>query len=168
MCFSKRLLQSDDNKEHFLFLCDVLVDMSWEMLNTNLWVFVGDQWRLVYGYATLYKIILINTSRKTTRADYSGDDLIKLCDLGLLMSGFLLRQKFQQIIKLIGSGSDSTSMRFMPEVALENSVLTKGGSSLPIEYSPTVETFKMSYLDEKMPVIIADQMNHWPAMHKWR
>lgn len=62
-------------------MCDVLIDYSWEFLNTNLWYFVDDMWRLVYAYATLYKIILLKLNQ-TDQDDEFERKIIKLCDLG--------------------------------------------------------------------------------------
>ena len=64
------------------------------MLNTNIWIFVDDVWRLIYGYAILYKTIILSRD-----LNYSKDELIKLCDLGLLMSGPLLQNKFNEVIR---------------------------------------------------------------------
>jgi hypothetical protein len=68
-----------------IFMCEVLIDYSWEMLNTNIWVFVDDCWRLLYAHATLYKIICL----KIDQSDIDGDKLVKLCDLGNFINIFL-------------------------------------------------------------------------------
>ena len=38
---------------------------------------------------------------------------------------------------------------------------------LTCEQSPTVENFRLKYFLTKMPVVIENQMEHWPAMKKW-
>lgn len=73
-----------------LFLCEMLVDYSWEMVNTNVWLFVEDVWRLVYGYSLLYKIVLlsfraVNTKLSSNEQVKFNDKLTKLCDLGLFI-----------------------------------------------------------------------------------
>jgi hypothetical protein len=93
----------DEHLESNLFLSDVIIDYSWEMLNTNLWTFVDDIYRLIYAYGTLYKIVYLNIKLncklqgsiadeiKTDQETINGETLTKLCDLGLLMlviSGF--------------------------------------------------------------------------------
>lgn len=40
--------------------------------------------------------------------------------------------------------------------------------TLKIEESPDIQYFKTEFLDKKIPVIIDKQMEHWPAMKKWR
>lgn len=77
--------------EKSLFICDVLIDYAWEMLNTNIWVFVDELWRYVYAYATLYKICFLikqekekktNSSVLPSNKDEFREQIIKLCDLG--------------------------------------------------------------------------------------
>ena len=50
--------------EDLIKTSDILIDFSHGMLNTNIWIFVEDLWRYVYGYAILYKTIL--TWRKSS------------------------------------------------------------------------------------------------------
>lgn len=81
--------------KNMLFACDVLIDYSWEMLNTNIWIFVDEIWRLLYGYSVLYKIILLKKQFSSSQNfahsgsnDNDNDELklneniVKLCDLG--------------------------------------------------------------------------------------
>jgi hypothetical protein len=39
---------------------------------------------------------------------------------------------------------------------------------LGIEKSPSIEHFKLNYVSKKIPILIEGQMEHWPAMQKWR
>lgn len=64
-------------------MCEVLVDYSWEFLNTNIWVFVEDKWRWLYAYATLYKIILLKLDPYESMKEDFEEKIVKLCDLGL-------------------------------------------------------------------------------------
>ena len=89
----KKEFENNEKKSELLILVEILIDFSWEMLNTNIWIFVDDVWRLIYGYAILYKTIILSRD-----LNYSKDELIKLCDLGLLMSGPLLQNKFNEIL----------------------------------------------------------------------
>ena len=71
------------NDEDILDKVNVLIDYAWEKLNTNLWVFVDKKWRYLYAYSTLYKILCSRNQLET-------DEIIKLCDLGLLICFFLI------------------------------------------------------------------------------
>ena len=54
---------NNEDGEDLLFKCEVAIDYAWEMLNTNLWVFVDDTWRLLYGFAMLYNCLLYTSRR---------------------------------------------------------------------------------------------------------
>lgn len=73
-----------ENFESMLFVCDILIDYSWEFLNTNVWVFVNDVWRLVYAYATLYKTIILKLNQTLDDDDFE-QKIVKLCDLGNIL-----------------------------------------------------------------------------------
>jgi hypothetical protein len=169
---------SNENYEKLLFTCDVLIDYSWEMLNTNLWVFVDDYWRLIYAFAIFYKIIY-KSKQASNRAvsDASTKELIKLCDLGLLMSGPLLEKQFDHIVRYIRLQSKSNkpkaSSKFnavkvpaQQNVKKAPKLTTK--YLLKIEKNPSIEHFNEIYFSANRPVIIEGQMSHWPAMKKWR
>lgn len=64
---------------------EILIDYSWEMLNTNIWVFVDERWRLLYAYSTLFKILCLKMQEE--RVD--DDSLVKLCDLGKIRAPIL-------------------------------------------------------------------------------
>jgi hypothetical protein len=92
----KNEFENHEKQSKLLTIVEILIDFSWEMLNTNIWIFVDDLWRLIYGYSILYKTIILNRN-----ASYPKDELIKFCDLGLLMSGPLLQNKFYKVIKIL-------------------------------------------------------------------
>lgn len=146
-----------------LFMCEVLIDYSWEMLNTNLWCFVDNIWRYIYGYAMLYKIIILED-------DEQPDALIKLCDLGLLMSGPLLEKQFNHIINYLSKSVQTKDEDYSVKAKMRKLDVPELNDNfkLNIEESPSFETFKELYFDKKVPVIIDGQMKHWPAMAKWR
>jgi hypothetical protein len=91
----KKGFRNHEKQPELLVIVEILIDFSWEMLNTNIWVFVDDIWRLVYGYSILYKTVILSRD-----ATYSKDDLIRLCDMGLLMSGPLLQNEFLKLITI--------------------------------------------------------------------
>lgn len=72
-----------------LYVCDILIDYSWEMLNTNIWIFVEEKWRLLYAFTTLYKIIFLGRQfpeigfQTDQFIDHLREKIIKLADLGI-------------------------------------------------------------------------------------
>ena len=173
---SEALLTHDGHPEdidELLFMADVVIDYAWERLNTNLWVFVDDHLRLLYGYGTLYKALLVHIKSKSL------DSVVKLCDLGLLMTGHLLENKFNTIIRHVrgqtttselkhSGGQDDHSPPRIKVPRTEDLVVISDQHALAIEDSPSVERFRDEYLAKQVPCIIRNQMNHWPALQKWR
>jgi len=170
-------MTNENNFDKLLFTCDVLIDYAWEMLNTNMWVFVDDYWRLIYAYAMLYKIIYKSKQASRVVSDESNKELIKLCDLGLLMSGPLLEKQFDHIVRFIRHQSKSnkakTNSKFnlikppaQTNIKKAPKLTTK--YLLKIEKNPSIEHFNEIYFSANRPVIIEGQMSHWPAMKKWR
>jgi lysine-specific demethylase 8 len=165
-----KLLNSSDTieLENLDFMCHVLIDYSWEFLNTNIWVFVDDKWRLLYAYSTLYKILCI---KKRDSKDLNKDKIVKLCDLGLLMSGPLLEKQFDKIIKHLNKNSNQISAKKPTSnhesLKIIDSKTLRQDCLITKESSPTIEHFKLDYFNPKIPCIIQNQMLHWPAMNKW-
>ena len=163
-----------------LQVIEALIDYSWEKLNTNFWICVEDKWRYLYGYCTLYKVLLLSRSDdKNERTT----ELIQLCDMGLLMSGPLLEKQFNYIIKSISKYEQNSDLNGIDRLVdsnakrLKTSDIQSPSSSielklnekflLNVEYSPSVEIFNEKYVKTNTPVIIDGQMGHWPAMQKW-
>jgi lysine-specific demethylase 8 len=147
---------------------EILIDYSWEKLNTNLWVFVDKKWRYLYGYSILYKILGFSLLKEVINVN----EIIKLCDMGLLMSGPLLEKQFNQIINfLIKSNQTNNIESFdinIKKRKLSDVELTiHDEHALKIEISPSIETFREEFFLKNTPVIIDKQMEHWPAMSKW-
>lgn len=156
-------------------LCEALIDFSWEMLNTNLWVFVDEHWRYVYAYATLYKILLIQMNPRIRSNSCVSDEITKLCDMGLLLSGDILSPYFNKIIRTYSSTSniqsevpESIDILESKRTAEEEVAIDESSFNLTHETSPSATRFKLDYFEPKLPVIIDGQMSHWPAMKKWR
>jgi [protein]-arginine 3-hydroxylase / protease len=155
----------------------ILIEFSHGMLNTNLWIFVDDIWRLVYGHAVLYKIVLLckKISLKNIKTSYSLPSyIIKLCDLGLLMSGNLLEDKFNHILNQIKSTSrdllfEKKTIENISNVEnlAKTEIILDQNHLIKVEKSPSIDSFKENYFLPKVPVIIESQMDHWPAIEKW-
>ena len=164
------LIENGTNSDRSIFMCEVLIDYSWEYLNTNLWVFVDDIWRWLYGYSILYKILFFYKKNRKNEFDFN-EKLIKLCDLGLLMSGPLLEKKFNKIINSLNvyPNTSNKKMKYSnDEPKLLNEPKLNEKFKLSFEDSPTVSNFQLNYFSKKIPTIIDGQMKHWPAIKKWR
>lgn len=155
---------SNLNDKKSLQLVEILIDFAWEKLNTNLWVFVDDKWRYLYGFSMLYKVLI------KSKLEYCSDEIVKLCDLGLLMSGPLLEKQFNQIIKehstICEHKIDAKRQKFNDNLDHE-SINLNHEFKFDILDSPTIENFKTNYFIPQKPCIISGQLEHWPAVNKW-
>jgi hypothetical protein len=155
---------------HILQSIQILIDYSWEKLNTNLWVFVDVKWRFLYAYSMLYNIV----AKFKTGAlnDDLRTELVKLCDMGLLMSGPLLEKQFNAIILHLTKDTETQENEIAakrPKIDKdEHDVKLNEDFLLKVAESPSIETFRRDYFLTNTPVIIDGQMSHWPAMSKWR
>lgn len=167
------------NLEHFnktsvkklILLCDILIDYSWEMMNSNIWLFIEDKWRFIYGYATLYKLFLMKNKQEDTDSYQNQKEIIKLCDMGLLMSKPFLDAEFNQIIKSFATDISNQSRESSTHIQNDIQVTLNDQFKIIKEVSPSIENFSTNYKEKMIPVIIQKAMDHWPAMqgpNKWR
>lgn len=76
----------------------VIIDYSWEKLNTGTWRDVDKEWRRVYSYGCLFKAV------GTCQGESSQDkvhDAIKTCDMGLLMGASIMDNILQRLIAFL-------------------------------------------------------------------
>lgn len=76
----------------------VVIDYSWEKLNTGTWREVDKEWRRVYSYGCLFKAV--GTCRGETSQD-KVQDAIKTCDMGLLMGASVMDNVLQRLIEVL-------------------------------------------------------------------
>lgn len=76
----------------------VILDYSWEKLNTGTWRDVDKEWRRVYSYGCLFKAV--GTCHGETSQD-KVQDAIKTCDLGLLMGASIMDNALQRLIVVL-------------------------------------------------------------------
>lgn len=76
----------------------VIIDYSWEKLNTGTWREVDKEWRRVYSFGCLIKAV------GTCHGEESKDkvqDAIKTCDMGLLMGASIMDNILQRLITVL-------------------------------------------------------------------
>lgn len=86
------------------------------------------------------------------------------------MSGPLMEKEFNKIIKIIEDMSDRELRSKRIRVDTEQAVKINLNNDFLIKYekSPSVEKFRDEYFSKDLPVIVDNQMQHWPAMKTWR
>lgn len=78
----------------------VVLDYSWEKLNTGTWRHVDKEWRRVYSYGCLFKVAAL------CRDDPSADEIlqaVRTCDMGLLMGAAIMDNILQVIVRILQS-----------------------------------------------------------------
>lgn len=90
------------------------------------------------------------------------------------MSGPLLEAQFDKILTFINSNqieNKSKKIKIDDDKIITTVKLYPTLNSeflLKVEDSPSIEIFDSSYYSKRVPVIIDNQMTHWPAIEKWR
>ncbi|KAF8783259.1 lysine-specific demethylase 8-like isoform X3 [Argiope bruennichi] len=143
---------------------NIILDITWEQLNTGHWKDVNLNWRYVYTLASLFKVLCLLSLKDVDRLD-----IIKICDMGLLMGAPMMKNILSKIASKVSSMivlegnhdllSQAKKVKFSP--ASENvqlKYIIKEERNLP------QEEFLNNYLKKSCPVILTDSIGHWPAL----
>ncbi|NP_001187323.1 lysine-specific demethylase 8 [Ictalurus punctatus] len=152
----------------------VILDYSWEKLNTGTWRDVDKEWRRVYSYGCLFKAV--GTCHGETSQD-KVQDAIKTCDLGLLMGASIMDNALQRLIvvlknKVMVPSEVEDSEQPCPKKLRKEFILRPIiNPALPVQRvrCPALESFRSEFLESEMPVILEGIIDHWPAFreHTW-
>lgn len=95
---SRRLLYRDAMGTSVLLQAQIVLDYSWEKLNTGTWRHVDKDWRRVYSYGCLFKAAAL------CRRDPSTDDVlqaVRTCDMALLMGAAIMDDVLQVMVQIL-------------------------------------------------------------------
>lgn len=95
---SRHQLYSDTTDSGHMLNAQIILDISWEKLNTGTWRHVDKEWRRVYSYGCLFKVAAL------CRKDPSGDEVlqaVRTCDMGLLMGAAIMDNILQVIVRIL-------------------------------------------------------------------
>ena len=163
---------------------DALKDVVWERLHTGNWRKVEHLWREIFAAVTIIKIkILCGMFEAADDKPALIADLVKLCDVGLLMGAPVMDNvcgKMATELSAIhrklreGPGKDAKEEGKADEPEqkkLKVDVLPPGlGDSLAeldrVE-GLSAEDFLERYKLHSRPVVITGMMTHWPASSRW-
>jgi lysine-specific demethylase 8 len=161
-----------------------LLDFVWERLNTGHWSEVDLVWRQLYSVISVIKVICVFRMKKITVKDQDSDcevikDLVKICDIGLLMGAPILdnicsrmaTSFSKQLVKTIPdhhSSSDIPTKKIKLANLLNNHINVK---SVEIRQDLSFEEFLSKYKTPERPVLVKDLLEDWPALtaddHTW-
>lgn len=77
----------------------IIIDYSWEKLNTGTWRDVDKDWRRVYSYGCLFKVIGMCSGEDSSQARIQ--EAIRTCDMGLLMGASIMDNILQRLVALL-------------------------------------------------------------------
>ncbi|CAL1588037.1 unnamed protein product [Knipowitschia caucasica] len=174
----RQQLYNDTTSDRLLLTAQIILDFSWEKLNTGTWRDVDKEWRRVYSYGCLFKVAAL------CRQEPTKDELqqaVKICDMALLMGAAIMNDILQSLVKILQSEIRINT----PEESDNNQVhakrlkidlpqcpripVIKDDLAIPRVKCPSLESFKSNYLLPLKPVILEGTIDHWPALnyHPW-
>ncbi|ELK12079.1 jmjC domain-containing protein 5 [Pteropus alecto] len=154
---------------------EVILDYSWERLNTGAWQDVDKDWRRVYSFGCLLKTMCLCEAPgdATTVAT-----ALKVCDMGLLMGAaifedILIRVAAVLQTHLLSGKRPARGPTQEPPITKKaraeraSSPDVTAGGAVPRLHCPSLQHFRERYLLPQRPVILEGVVDHWPCMRKW-
>uniref|UniRef100_A0A2K5CPE3 Bifunctional peptidase and arginyl-hydroxylase JMJD5 n=1 Tax=Aotus nancymaae TaxID=37293 RepID=A0A2K5CPE3_AOTNA len=153
---------------------EVILDYSWEKLNTGTWRDVDKDWRQVYAMGCLLKVLCLCQAPGDATTVAAA---LRVCDMGLLMGAAILGDILLKVAAILqahlpgkrpaqGSTPEQpctkkarTDRGSIPDVKLEKTV--------PRLHCPSLQHFREQFLVPERPVILRGVADHWPCMKKW-
>ncbi|KAI4892207.1 hypothetical protein NFI96_024094 [Prochilodus magdalenae] len=155
----------------------IIIDYSWEKLNTGTWRDVDKEWRRVYSYGCLFKVI------GTCHGDASQakvQEAIRTCDMGLLMGASIMDNILQRLVNVLKNkvktqlpgeveDTDQPCPKQKPKKDRMAEPKIDAAMSVPRVKCPALESFRSGFLMHQKPVILEGIIDHWPAFreHTW-
>ena len=159
----------------------MLTDFVWERLNTGHWSSVDESWRRLYALLALLKVATIVHLLESVEYSFEKEadvikDLIKICDIGLLMGAPLLDNACAKLAhyfcKCLSARENESESNLIPAKSkkrkVEEVLLGKHSSvKLVSECNEiSIEDFVESYKVTETPVKITNCLDHWPALEE--
>ncbi|KAM7371858.1 hypothetical protein PAMP_009067 [Pampus punctatissimus] len=171
----QQLYSGDTTSTSRMLNAQIILDISWEKLNTGTWRHVDKEWRRVYSYGCFFKVAAL------CGEDPSEDDIlqaIRTCDMGLLMGAAVMDNILQVLVQILqGEVRKPTNEEDEIEHAASKRIkiqcqhvpVIKEELAVPRTKCPSLESFKTNYLLPLKPVILEGTIDHWPALneHPW-
>ncbi|KAG7223150.1 hypothetical protein INR49_015758 [Caranx melampygus] len=173
---SRQQLYSDATATSRVLNAQIILDFSWEKLNTGTWRHVDKEWRRVYSYGCLFKVAAL------CREDPSEDDIlqaVRTCDMGLLMGAAIMDNILHVVVGILqgevrksSKEEDEREHAVIKRIKIESPLAPaiKEELAVPRIKCPSLESFNANYLLPLKPVILEGVIDHWPALneHPWR
>ncbi|XP_044159758.1 bifunctional peptidase and arginyl-hydroxylase JMJD5 [Bufo gargarizans] len=174
-------------------LGELMMDYSWEKLNGCNWRDVSRDWRTVYSYGCLFKVV-----GSCAGLVFNKEEALRVCDMSLLLGAEIMNNVISRIIQILSDPLSKDSVE-PPECATvptherqkrqrdtqgKESESEQNGkipekiprpltpalhveTTIPTVRCPSLEHFRHNYLIPQKAVILEGAIDHWPCMKKW-
>lgn len=157
-----------------LQMSEVILDYTWEKLNTGPWQDVHKDWRRVYAFSCLLKVVCLCQPPADAASVTAA---LKVCDMGLLMGAAILGDILIKVAAILQTHLAS-GKRPVPGPALEQTSRKRARNDISIPdmesetavprlHCPSLQHFREQFLVPGKPVILEGVADHWPCMRKW-
>lgn len=103
---SRQQLYSNATSASRMLNAQIILDISWERLNTGTWRHVDKDWRRVYSYGCLFKVAALCRENPSENEVLQA---VKTCDMSLLMGAAILDNILQVFVRILHRELRNTS-----------------------------------------------------------
>jgi len=180
-----KILHHEKSVQNDFHSIQALLDFIWEKLNTGHWSAVDIVWRQLFSIISVIKVLVVLRLSEENGCDNAIlKDLVKICDIGLLMGAPVLDnicsklasffcQKIQVTEgngKIIGKTDDCKDGP-LPKKVKVSYPISNNNNVLPVKESVelSIEEFIQNHKKPQIPVKITQSIEDWPAIEdkKW-
>ncbi len=155
----------------------MLLDITWEHLNTGHWKDVNITWRYAYTYLSLFKAISEYALSLEGHNELTLDVAIKTCDMGLLMGAPVLNNILTKVVAKLQSihieqyekdqvleGKNQDIKVSHKKRKMSNIPVISPANYIKTLQCPSLQTFRECCMESGEPVIIQGAIDYWPAI----
>ncbi|KAM3864361.1 lysine-specific demethylase 8 [Diretmus argenteus] len=171
---SRQQLYNESKSSSRMLNAQIILDISWEKLNTGTWRHVDKEWRRVYSYGCLFKVAAALCCEDPSPEMIQ--QAIRTCDMGLLMGAAIMDNILQVLVRILQvevrkstREEDQSEHVGAKKIKLEYPHVPVTKDEIPRIKCPSLESFKTQYLLPLKPVVLEGTIDHWPALnqHPW-
>lgn len=150
----------------------ILLEKTWEKLNTGHWKDVPVSWRQMYSSASVLKLTSIAFFKQKLSLN-EVKEMIKICDMALLMGINILNNLFHKIIAVLSNEIQDDLMDFANSIIQKKTIKKLSvydcNNNIQVETTPSYDIFQRICIESKYPLIFRNCIEHWPARvdQKW-
>lgn len=182
---AEQILHQEKFNHLSFYSAQALIDFIWEKLNTGHWSEVDIVWRKLYSIISVLKVLIIlDLSDKNDHYNLILRDIVKICDIGLLMGAPVLDNICSKLasffchkVQMVENFNEPNRRKIdeiveppLKKVKIAYPLSDKY-SIIPVKESTelSIEQFVKNHKTPQLPVKIKQSIEHWPAIEdkKW-